>query len=280
MEKADRTYRLAALDMDGTLLDSNNGISPYSRRVLQRAAEAGRVVALCTGRCLSQLRTFLDANPAIGYVIAESGGCLYDARNHAVLRQMLLPTEPAERILRAAKEYDVCFQVFIDNQSYMCLPPGTQLARYHLGEYEAAFRMGALYVDDILAVWQEHGMRADKINLYFASEADRARFQRVLEPMGLGVCDSMGLGFEISPAEASKSTGLAELCAHVGIDIGDTLAVGDGGNDLDIMSAAGFSVAMGNAIPQVKALADAVTGDCDHDGAARAMVRYMGLGEI
>jgi hydroxymethylpyrimidine pyrophosphatase-like HAD family hydrolase len=56
------------------------------------------------------------------------------------------------------------------------------------------------------------------------------------------------------------------------------MAVGDGNNDIGLMTAAGFSVAMGNAVEAVKALADATTGDCDHDGAARAVLKYM-LGE-
>ena len=56
------------------------------------------------------------------------------------------------------------------------------------------------------------------------------------------------------------------------------MAVGDGGNDLELMRAAGFSVAMGNALPEVRDIADAVTEDCDHDGCALALERWL-LGE-
>ena len=57
------------------------------------------------------------------------------------------------------------------------------------------------------------------------------------------------------------------------------MAVGDGNNDVELMCAAGFSVAMGNAVVSVMQLADTVTDDCDHDGAAKAVLRYM-LGEM
>ena len=57
------------------------------------------------------------------------------------------------------------------------------------------------------------------------------------------------------------------------------MAVGDGNNDIELMRAAGFSVAMGNAVAPVRQVADAVTEDCDHDGAAKAVLRYM-LGEM
>ena len=89
---------------------------------------------------------------------------------------------------------------------------------------------------------------------------------------------SLGYGFELSPPEASKSKGLEALCRHLGIPLSRTVAVGDGGNDLDLMEAAGFSVAMGNAEDDVRAVADATTEDNDHDGAARAVARYL-LGE-
>ena len=234
-------------------------------------------MALSTGRALSELWPHLNANPAISYVIGESGGCLYNAARRETIRQILLPDDSAEAILRAARDYDVCYQVFFENQSYMAMTPGADLARYHIGEFEPAFRAGSLFVDDILDVWRAHDGRTEKINLYFASGADKERFRPVLAPMRLGVFDSMGVGFEISPAEATKAAGLAALCAHLGVAMEDAMAVGDGGNDVDIMAAAGFSVAMGNAIPEVKALADAVTDDCDHDGAAKAIERYMGL---
>jgi hydroxymethylpyrimidine pyrophosphatase-like HAD family hydrolase len=59
------------------------------------------------------------------------------------------------------------------------------------------------------------------------------------------------------------------------------MAVGDGENDIELMRAAGFSVAMGNAVEAVRRAADALTDDCDHDGAAKAVLRYMlGANEV
>ena len=94
----------------------------------------------------------------------------------------------------------------------------------------------------------------------------------------LHMADSLGVGYEISPREATKALGLEELCRHLGVPVSAAMAVGDGGNDLDIMRAAGFSVAMGNAVEAVKSAAGASTDECDHDGAARAVARYL-LGE-
>lgn len=273
----DTPYVLAALDMDGTLLGTNHETTPYTRQVLTRAAEAGKVIALCTGRCLSELWAHFEAIPAIHFAICESGGCLYDAWEKRVLRQMTIPDALMAHLLDMALDYDVCLQCFLGGQSYIQIDDVENLDRYHIEAYRRAFETGSLFVRDIRPLWREK-RGAEKINFYFASEADTRRFGERLEGLDLFVTASLGYGFELSPPEASKSKGLEALCRHLGIPLSRTVAVGDGGNDLDLMEAAGFSVAMGNAEDDVRAVADATTEDNDHDGAARAVARYL-LGE-
>ena len=91
-------YRLAALDMDGTLLNSDHEMTPYTRAALVRAAQAGNVVALSTGRALSELWPFLDSCPAIHYVIGENGAVLFDVRARRVLRRVVIEPEEVDFI--------------------------------------------------------------------------------------------------------------------------------------------------------------------------------------
>ncbi len=273
----DTPYVLAALDMDGTLLGSDHQTTPYTREVLARAAEAGKVIALCTGRCLSELWAHLDAIPAIRFAICESGGCLYDAWEKRVLKQMVIPDALMARILDMALDYDACLQCFLGGQSYIQIDDVENLGRYHIDAYRRAFETGSLFVRDIRPLWHEK-RGAEKINFYFASDADKRHFGDRLDGLDLYVTDSLGHGYELSPPQASKAMGLEALCRHLGISLSQTVAVGDGGNDLDLMQAAGLSVAMGNAEDAVRAVADAVTEDNDHDGAAWAVARWL-LGE-
>ena len=270
-----REFRLAALDMDGTLLNSAHEITPHTRAVLRRAAEAGRLTALCTGRCLSELRQHLEAVPDIRYVIAENGACLYDAWARKTLRRVDLPDAAVERVLAASRGFDVIRQVFLGGQSFMELTDESRLGRHHIADFREVFRAGSVFVGDVEARWRAGGVGAGKINLYFADAADKARFLPMIADLGLRLSDSIGIGCEISPAEADKGAGLRALCALVGVPVEAAMAVGDGSNDVDLMAAAGFSVAMGNAIDAVRALSDAVTDDCDHDGAAKALEAYL-----
>lgn len=271
----DRLYDLAALDMDGTLLNSTHEITPFTRDALNRADAAGKVVALCTGRCLSELWTYLARVPGISYAINESGGCLYDVRADRILRQATLDDAVIERLFDLAAPRDVMLQCFIGNQSYV--QPGDigMMARYHIGGFEEAFEAGSIFTPDIRALWHAGGKPMTKFNLYFASEAEKAIFDGQMGELDLCVTGCLGIGYELSPKGAGKDDGLRALCDHLGIPVARAMAVGDGNNDIGLMAAAGFSVAMGNAVEAVRQVADTTTEDCDHDGAARAVLRYM-----
>lgn len=80
---------------------------------------------------------------------------------------------------------------------------------------------------------------------------------------------------EINASGVSKAKGLSTLCAHLGIDLAECMAVGDADNDVEMLKAVGFGVAMGNALPVVKAAAGAVMSDCNHDGCAEAIERFL-----
>ena len=271
----ERLYDLAALDMDGTLLNSDHETTPFTREALNRADAAGKVIALCTGRCLSELRDHLRDIPGIRYAINESGGCLYDARADRVLRQASIDGDVIERLFDLAAPRDVMLQCFIGNQSYVQPEAAGRLAHWHMGAFEEAFAAGSVFTGDIRALWHASGKPMTKFNLYFASEEEKAIFTGEMGDLDLCITGCLGVGYEISPKGAGKDDGLRALCDHLGLPVERTMAVGDGNNDIELMRAAGFSVAMGNAVDAVRALANAVTEDCDHDGAARAVLRYM-----
>ena len=81
--------------------------------------------------------------------------------------------------------------------------------------------------------------------------------------------------FEIMPEGAAKGAALGELCTYMGIPIENTVAIGDYFNDIELMRAAGHSVAMGNAPAHIRAAADACTADHTENGVARAIERYL-----
>ena len=113
------SYQLVALDMDGTLLNTAHETTEYTRNALERAAKAGKVVALSTGRCLSELTEHLSAIPGIGYVIGENGACVYRASDFQMIHQVVLDDAEVAYAFEASRDLDAVCQAFIDNRSYM-----------------------------------------------------------------------------------------------------------------------------------------------------------------
>ena len=270
-----KIYRLAALDMDGTLLNTAHEMTPYTRGVIARAAEKGRIIALSTGRCFSELTMFLEDVAGIGYLICENGACIYDVARHRTLHRIVLTEADARAVLETAARFDVCIQAFLEDQSYIECRDEVDLKKYHVYDFAPVFRAGSRYVDDVRALHAERGCDVSKINIFFRSEQDRAAFMARLAHRDLQMSVSIGIGLEISPQGAEKALGLETLCRLLDVPLALSMAVGDGGNDVDIVRAAGLGVAMGNAIEAVRLAADVITEDCDHDGAARAIERYM-----
>ena len=112
--------------------------------------------------------------------------------------------------------------------------------------------------------------RIYRINVLFVDDAGRqAVWDAVDARPGLCRAQSIPVNVEITNAQATKGTALVWLCEHLGVPVADTVAFGDSGNDLSMIEAAGDGVAMGNAAPEVKAIADHVAPPCTESGVAR-----------
>lgn len=268
-------YSVAALDMDGTLLNSDHDTTPYTREVIRRAGSAGKVVALATGRCLSELEEHVRELGAVRYLICENGACVYDVQLCRSISRQSIDPEMVDYVIGFSGRYDAVVQFFMEDQSYLACSSHMDLTPYHIEEYRKVFENGSIFDEQLFERYRANRYVVDKINFYFRSADDRASMRAELAGCGLAMADSIGIGLELSPRDTSKGHGLERLCEHLNVPLTESMAVGDGGNDLEIMRTAGLAVAMGNAIPEVTALADAITDDCDHDGAAKAIEKYM-----
>lgn len=264
-------YSLIALDMDGTLLNSEIKLSHGNREAVRRAVQAGKQVVISTGRCLSEIRSTLKELPEIRYLVCENGSCVYDCKYDATIHVDPVPTAEILNILDLMKDENVVFQVFHENQSYFNQRNADFVDACRVSVYRRVFQNSAIFDEKLFSSFARRPFRIEKINLYFTNAQDRERAQQALRGRPLKLAASMGYMLEAVSELADKGRGLAMLCRHLGLPISETIAVGDSMNDVEILQAAGFSAAMGNACPEAKAVADMITSDCDHDGVARVI---------
>ena len=264
-------YRLIALDIDGTLLNSRKEVTPACARAVREAAEAGKTVVYCTGRAVSELEEFRALLPQIRWGVYASGAGLVDTQSRRVFSLRPVPRRHADTVLALAKSKDVMPQLVIGDRDVIQASHLERLEHFHMGIYRPLYERAMTLVPDIYAF--AAGCREDflKINLYHADAEERARTREQLSHLPLERVYSEKTSLECSALGVNKGAGLLRLCEELGVSPEACAAVGDADNDIPMIRAAGLGIAMGNAAEHVKAAAKRVAADADHDGCAEAI---------
>lgn len=271
-------YQLIALDMDDTLLNSQKIITPKTQDAIHRAFAAGKEVVLCTGRSTQELLEYFALFPEMHYAICASGAYLYDVKTQQSHLLHTFTRPLVETVFALAQSKDVFPQLYLDGSPYILEPALDHAGDYHVAQYETLFRSVSVISPDPYALCLKGAERMVKINLYHRSQEDRLDTRRRLEHLPVMLVDSEVTGLEVSPLGADKGSGLRALCQLLGLPMEQTIAVGDSYNDLPALTAAGLGVAVGNARDATKAVCGAIVADCNHDGVAQTIDRFL-LGE-
>ena len=271
-------YQLIAFDMDGTLLDSKKDVLPSSVAAIDEALAAGKDVAIASGRCPKMVLMYRDVIPHVRYAICSAGAAIVDLFEAKILETTELPATALQKVMAASHGTDRLIETTCDGEFIVPGPEMEHCERYSLGVYKSLYRGQGTVLDSVDAAEAftlDPAHRIQKLNLHFtcAEDRDAAIASLAGEDVNIVCCEKHSI--EITHASVTKGTGLLALAAQLGIPAEETIAVGDADNDLPMLRAAGLAVAMGNAIPAVRALAGDVTDDCDHDGAAHAIEKYM-----
>ena len=266
--------RVAAFDIDGTLLTRHGTISERTVAALGALAEAGVITALATGRPWPQAASVLRRAAGLSYAVCLNGAVVMDAgAGEQIADRSMTHFEAIEAAEIARKLLpDVSF--------------GLDMADgRHLWEHRFAPQMPA----DLIADLSESRV-ADAI-----AGVDGPVLTWLVHVPGMSTLDivdelssHMPLGTEIRPsgldmaeiaaAGVSKSTGLEIVCQRYGIAASDVVAFGDGLNDVDMLRWAGHGVAMSNAAQMVQDAADSIAPSNEDDGVA-VVVEAMLAGE-
>lgn len=260
------SYRLLALDMDGTLLTSDKRVSPGTREFLRSLASNGVSIAYSTGRNAVELGEYLEELPFIRFGSLMSGACVCDLSvGTTIFERPIDGSIVAEVLRRAAVENAMC-HMMAARTSLARQADIDRMPELSMGIYQKMFQRVCTRIDDAEAWVLAHPASVDKLNLYHASTEARERTRKRLADLSLQLVDSEQTSLECSALGVSKAEGLRTLCEHLGITMEQVVAVGDAPNDLEALGAVGFPVAMGNATPEVLAVAHRIVADNDHDG--------------
>ncbi|GAA0724334.1 HAD family hydrolase [Dactylosporangium roseum] len=257
--------KLIATDLDGTLVRSDETVSEYTRAVLERVKAAGIHIVGATGRGprLTELVRF-DI-PAADFLVMGGGSRVVDLRDPehpAVLRDERLAGDVLAGVLTRLEQELGTLSVLIEAGDHHEAPLW--------GDADPAWR----YPDVVEARIRAECLTGPVIKGFARHpECDVDQLLKAaqrLVPPTMATVTQAGLGYiEICPPGVDKASGLAVVATALGVDPGDVLVFGDMPNDLPMFRWAGFGrVAVANAHPQVRALADETTLTNDADGVA------------
>jgi Cof subfamily protein (haloacid dehalogenase superfamily) len=256
---------LIALDLDGTLLDSSEAISPANRSAIMKACRLGVRVVLVTGRGSESPLAFARDLGLRDPVICAHGALTKDIVTGHDLRHIAIPREHSAHLIAYAQEHALEAAIYIDEHFYRAAGTRSYMAD----------QKGPRWVD-VPSLAPLLGRDATFIRFFGAPsvEAIRAKFSQLPVHFKFetwGVFEELAITSE----EATKERALAELCRDLGVDADAVLAVGDSRNDLPMLHWAGVGVAMGNALPEVIEAAPHVTSSNDEDGVASAIEHFV-----
>ncbi|MCO7124395.1 Cof-type HAD-IIB family hydrolase [Sporolactobacillus shoreicorticis] len=280
--------KLAAIDLDGTLLNKDQVISPENMKALAAASEH-HIVTIATGRAIMDVQAMLR-NEVHLPVIASNGATIFD-RSGRLLDEEPLPQDAAETLIAYAEHHHLYYEVTVEHD-LLAPPDGKMILRKELDQSEehqetAQKARARAEVQFNQAGWKpqaeisrfiHRGCSVYKLLIFSFNNHVLADFkEHFADRTDIACTNSVGYTAEFNSSKSNKGKAIRQLAKRYGIHQKDTIVIGDSHNDLPMFRAAATQVAMGNAIPSIKEISFYVTLDCNHDGVAYSLKHQLAL---
>ena len=269
---------IIALDLDGTLLNSEKILTPENEAALRRAAEEGIEIVPATGRFYRGMPECIRDLPYVHYAITINGAEVTDVRRKTALVRAELPTGTAIRVMEELDRLPVIYDCYADGGGYMPRALNEKAAEYPPTRHNLDMILNLRTpVPELKAYLRETGYGVQKIQAFFLDQDLRKRTMENLAALFPDTADSPSIvnNIEINSRAAQKGFALRSLAEAIGVDPADTMAFGDDLNDLSMIEAAGTGVAMANGAGEVREKADYVAPSCDENGVAAALADLL-----
>ncbi len=255
--------RLLALDIDGTLVDLGEHMTPAVVKAVQAARDGGAHVVLSTGRSVFGIMRVIDAlGLQDGHCVASNGAVTFTYPPVSITSSITFDPEAAVRMVLSHVP-DAAVAVEVIGHGYR--------ANKMFPEGEITGEMWIESIDDLVREPVTRVIIRDPAS----SAEDFLALAHTLGLHGTNYFVGYTAWLDLVPEGVSKASGLSSVAAALGVSQADVLAIGDGRNDTEMLRWAGRGVAMGQAPDEVKAAADAVTDSLADDGTALEIARWF-----
>ena len=288
-------YKLVAIDLDGTLLNSYGKITPKSKETLTKAIESGIDVVLTSGRPISSVKNLAEEIGAKNYIICGNGSILYDLRNDSIVFGDYLNRDRVLEICKFCDENSIFYSVYTDKVTL------AKALKYNIAFYnyenidKPDSKKTLIKLENNIYDYLKENVNQNILKITICDDS-KIIFDRIIKKfkpledldvldvshmsskkIKYGV-DEISIGFfytEITNRDVNKWKAIEKIMEIENIKREEVVAIGDNMNDVMMIKEAGLGVLMGNANPAFREYADVVTTDNNNDGVAEAFINNI-----
>jgi len=244
-------YKAIFLDVDGTTIVHGVGNLPTPRvtQAIRACHKKGISVCLATSRPLSVTKDIIEYLDLFGYCVLSSGAQIYNPLAKQIIMEKSIPREVIPHIIDIAEQNTIPFKLFD-------------------GEKEAPY--GKVLPEKIMGIYFPEVSRDKEESIMKQLEAILG-----ITPHRMDAWDARFACIDITRTDATKLHGIVEVAKLMGIQTHEMIGVGDGYNDFPLLMACGLKIAMGNAVPELKAIADFIAPSVEEDGVATVIEKFI-----
>jgi len=288
-------YKLIAIDIDGTLLNSYGEVSNENKQAINMAIQKNVEVVLTSGRMPKAILPIADEVNANKYIISGNGASVYDVQNNEVIYSNYMSKEKTLEIIDICEKNNMFYNLYTNDVIL------TKSLNYNILYYnnenkkhteEKKIKINIL--NDIYKYVQEYQGNdflkftiCDSDEIIFKSVMNKLKEIKDVDVLEVSHMSRKIINYgsqeheisyfytEITNKDVNKWNALKELIKKLGIKQEEVIAIGDNINDKDIIINAGVGIATGNSSPKVQEIADETVADNNQNGVAEGINRYI-----
>ena len=290
-------YKLVAIDLDGTMLNSYGEVTENTKRVIKETMKKGTEVMIASGRTMDSIKNIAQEIGCNKYMIAGNGAIVYDIENKEIIYERYIPKSKALDIIKICDDNSITYSVYT-NKTIVA-----ESLRYNILYYyrenlkkEESKKTSITIVESIYDYIKNVQDDNEKVMKIMICDENKFVFNSIIRKMqdieDLEVLDVSHMSrkvikngtedvsidyfyTEVSMENVDKWFALEFLMDKLNINKEELVTIGDNVNDREMIKNAGCGIAMGGSTPRVIEVADYVTDDNNHEGVANALEKII-----